>query len=148
MKYEIKKCHCFGMEFDLPLLSLMLMNFFLNAACSVITPFFPPLAVNVAGLSNFEVGLVIGMHPLSGFTFGMVMSKYLMKFGRKNVMLGSLITTILTCVGMGACYLLRDDKDSFFAVNMICRSFMGMARSGYGSATFAYAPMLWPEKVE
>lgn len=25
---------------------------------------------------------------------------------------------------------------------------MGMARSGYGSATFAYAPMLWPNKVE
>lgn len=25
---------------------------------------------------------------------------------------------------------------------------MGMARSGYGSATFAYAPMLWPHKVE
>lgn len=24
---------------------------------------------------------------------------------------------------------------------------MGMARSGYGSATFAYAPMLWPDKV-
>lgn len=24
---------------------------------------------------------------------------------------------------------------------------MGMARSGYGSATFAYAPMLWPHKV-
>jgi len=23
-----------------------------------------------------------------------------------------------------------------------------MARSGYGSATFSYAPMLWPNKVE
>lgn len=37
---------------------------------------------------------------------------------------------------------------AFFFVNLVCRSFMGMARSGYGSATFAYAPMLWPEKVE
>lgn len=42
------------------------------------------------------------MHPAAGFIFGMVMSKYLMNFGRKKVMVASLLVTILTCIGMGA----------------------------------------------
>lgn len=70
-----------------------------------------------------------------------------MNFGRKKVMVVSLLVTILTCIGMGASYFLNKSNDWFFAVNLICRAFMGMARSGYGSATFAYAPMLWPHKV-
>lgn len=37
---------------------------------------------------------------------------------------------------------------SFFVVNLVSRALMGMARSGYGSATFAYGPILWPHKVE
>lgn len=119
------------------------MNFFINAACSVITPFFPPLG-NKIGLNSLEVGFVIGIHPLSGFLFGMVMSKYLMNFGRKKVMLVSLFVTVLTLIGMGLSYLIKGTPIAFFIVNLICRSFMGMARSGYGSATFAYAPMLWP----
>lgn len=88
------------------------------------------------------------MHPLAGFLFGMIMSKYLMNFGRKTVMLWSLIVTILTCFGMGISWYLKESNTWFFIVNLICRAFMGMARSGYGSATFAYAPMLWPHKVE
>lgn len=87
------------------------------------------------------------MHPAAGFIFGMVMSKYLMNFGRKKVMVASLLVTILTCMGMGASYYLKASNNTFFGVNLICRAFMGMARSGYGSATFAYAPMLWPHKV-
>lgn len=49
---------------------------------------------------------------------------------------------------MGLSYLAKDTPTLFFIINLVCRSFMGMARSGYGSATFAYAPMLWPHKVE
>ena len=44
-------------------------------------------------------------------------------------------------------YYLKYTSTGFFISNLVCRGFMGMARSGYGSATFAYAPMLWPEKV-
>lgn len=88
------------------------------------------------------------MHPLCGFLFGMLMSKHLMKIGRKKIMLGSILTTIITLFIMGVSYNFREVKFLFFIVNVIARGFMGMARSGYGSATFAYAPMLWPEKVE
>lgn len=77
----------------------------------------------------------------------MFMSKKLMKIGRKKVMLLSLITTVITLITMGASYYLKDEPTWFFIVNLIARAFMGMARSGYGSATFAYGPMLWPEKV-
>jgi MFS family permease len=84
------------------------------------------------------------MHPACGFIFGMFMSKYLMNLGRKRVMLLSILTTIITCFIMGISYYLKYHKTWFFIVNLIARGFMGMARSGYGSATFAYAPMLWP----
>lgn len=88
------------------------------------------------------------MHPLAGFFAGMVISKFLNSFGRQKVMLLSIVVTILTSIGVGLSYLLKDSPTAFFVVNLVCRALMGMARSGYGSSTFAYAPMLWPTKVE
>ena len=41
---EVKKWKVGQLEIDVPLISLMIMNFFLNASCSVIAPFYPSLA--------------------------------------------------------------------------------------------------------
>lgn len=122
------------------------MNFFLNAACSVIAPFYPNQAKN-AGLNSFETGLVIGMHPVGGFLFGLLVAKFMVRMGRRNLMCGSLIVTVITLILMGISYYMENSHGLFLATGLIARFFMGCARSGYGSTTFAYAPLLWPEKV-
>lgn len=53
------------------------------------------------------MGLIIGIHPLCGFFFGIFISKYLMTFGRRRVMLISIIVTILTLTAMGLSWYLR-----------------------------------------
>jgi len=98
----------------LPLIALCILNFFLNAACSVITPFFPPLAEgsnvfpdNPLSVSNGVIGMIIGIHPIGGFFFGFFVSKFMMRIGRKVLMLWSLIVTVITLTAMGLCYHLR-----------------------------------------
>lgn len=145
-KFVLKTIKIGKLEIDLPLVSLCLMNFFLNAACSVIAPFYPAVA-SEAQLSAFEIGLVIGMHPVGGFIFGLIVAKFMVKLGRRNLMWGSLVVTVLTLVLLGVSYYMTSNSGLFLAVGLISRFFMGCARSGYGSTTFAYAPLLWPEKV-
>lgn len=55
------------------------------------------------------MGLIIGIHPLFGFLFGIFISKYMMTFGRRTVMLVSIMMTILTLVAMGLTWYLRFD---------------------------------------
>ncbi len=49
---------------------------------------------------------------------------------------------------LGASYYLNNHPNWFLAVGLISRFFMGAARAGYGATTFAYAPLLWPDKVK
>jgi predicted MFS family arabinose efflux permease len=145
-KFVLKTCKVGNLVIDLPLVSLCAMNFFLNAACSVIAPFYPNQAKN-AGLNSFETGLVIGMHPVGGFLFGLLVAKFMVRMGRRNLMWGSLVVTVITLILMGTSYYMEKSHGLFLAVGLLARFFMGCARSGYGSTTFAYAPLLWPEKV-
>ncbi len=66
------------------------MNFFLNAACSVLTPFYPPIAIK-RGLDAKIIGLVFGAHPVGSTIFSMIFGKYMMQIGRKNLMTYGLI---------------------------------------------------------
>ena len=152
--FTTRKLRLGKIEIDLPLIALCLNNFFLNAATSVIAPFYPPLATGQnreygvpLRLGEGAVGLVIGMNPVGGFLFGLVVAQFMQKLGRRPIMLVSLITTVLTLVGLGLSYYLNKSDSAFLAVGLITRFFMGAARSGYGATTFAYAPLLWPNKV-
>lgn len=84
------------------------------------------------------------MHPVGGFLFGLIVAKFMVKMGRRNLMGGSLIVTVMTLILMGVSYYTEGISSLFLIIGLVARFFMGCARSGYGSATFAYAPLLWP----
>lgn len=87
------------------------------------------------------------MNPVGGWAFGYVAGKFLMKFGRKNMMFWSIIVSAITSLAMGWGYLLKDYPNWFMTVSMASRFFMGMGRSGYVSTAFAYAPIIWPNQI-
>jgi MFS family permease len=152
----MKKWRLGKAEIDLPLIALCLNNFLLNASTSVIAPFYPPLATGSntryhlphLHLSSTSVGFVISMNPIGGFIFGVLVSQFMQKIGRRNLMWISLFTTVITLIMLGASYYLNNHPNWFLAVGLISRFFMGAARAGYGATTFAYAPLLWPDKVK
>mmetsp|Transcript_121397 Transcript_121397/g.170710 ORF Transcript_121397/g.170710 Transcript_121397/m.170710 type:complete len:173 (-) Transcript_121397:1129-1647(-) len=149
---KMKSIYIGGKKIDLPLIGVCTINFLLNAATSVILPFFPGLAEGQIGekklnVSPFMVGMVIGVNPIGGWIFGFIAGKILMIFGRKKMMLLCLFVSAITITAMGMTYLLQDNQALFLTVALTSRFFMGMARSGYGSTTFAYAPILWPHKT-
>ena len=94
------------------------------------------------------VGLVVGINPVGGWLFGLFIGKYLVKIGRRKVMLISLIVTVITLFALGLTYELRFHSNWFMVVSLVSRFIQGMARSGYGSTSFAYCPLLWPNKIE
>jgi len=53
--------------FDGNLVALSMMNFFLNAAVSVITPFYPPIALD-KGVSQFMIGFIFALNPIGSFS--------------------------------------------------------------------------------
>jgi MFS family permease len=89
------------------------MNFFLNAACSVISPFYPSLASGSLykpsrlKLTDLEIGLVFSMHPVGGFLFGLVVAKFMEQIGRRTLMWTSLVVTVITLIALGLSYYLR-----------------------------------------
>ena len=56
--------------FDGNLVALSVMNFFLNAAVSVITPFYPPIALE-KGVSQFMIGFIFALNPIGSFSVSM-----------------------------------------------------------------------------
>lgn len=55
----------FGLDGNLVALSTM--NFFLNAAVSVITPFYPPAALS-KGVSQAMIGFIFALNPIGSFS--------------------------------------------------------------------------------
>lgn len=62
-------------KIDKPLICFCALNFFLNAAVSVIAPFYPPLAKDKAHVSVSTIGYIFGLNPIGAFFFSLVMGK-------------------------------------------------------------------------
>lgn len=70
MKGKTKKS-----SIDQPLICFCALNFFLNAAVSVIAPFYPPLAKEKAHISVSMIGYIFGLNPIGAFFFSLVIGK-------------------------------------------------------------------------
>lgn len=68
-----------------------IVNFILNAAVSVIAPFYPPLAHDEAGVSIKVIGYIFSLNPVGAFTFSLVFGKYMSLWGRKRCMIIGLV---------------------------------------------------------
>lgn len=79
---------------DLNLLCFCLINYFLNAAVSVIIPFYPPLAHSV-GLSMTEIGYILAINPLGGFLFSIALGSKMSLWGRKFCMVLGLVIPMI-----------------------------------------------------
>ena len=96
------------------------MNFLVNAAISVIAPFFPPLATIDRGQSHSEVGIIFGALPVGSFIFAIFIGVMLAKLGRKKVMLISVVTMVISVTLFGIVYLIKNDT-WFFLVSLFSR---------------------------
>lgn len=87
---------------------------------SMMGPFYAPEATVVKGLSHTYAGLVIAASPLSSFFFSMIIGKMMSKWGRKKVMIISLIIFILLQIFFGLIGLINN-KYLFLACSLIIR---------------------------
>jgi MFS family permease len=78
-------------KIDKPLICFGVLNFFLNAAVSVIVPFYPPLAKEKAHVSVSTIGYIFGLNPIGAFFFSLVIGKKMAHWGRKKCMLIGLV---------------------------------------------------------
>ncbi|KAL4482772.1 hypothetical protein ABPG72_022332 [Tetrahymena utriculariae] len=128
------------------LIALSVMNFFLNAAVSVITPFYPGIA-NDKNVNQTLIGLIFALNPIGSFSVSLSIGQMMGFLGKKNLMFYGLIIQVLTIVTFGVVYYI-DNEGAFIAVSMIARFFQGASRSCYGAATFGYVPQLWPDSIQ
>lgn len=77
------------------------MNFFLNAAVSIIIPFFPPLATNEHSISAGVVGLIMSCSSIGSFSSTFTAGKMMSVWGKKNMMVIGLIFQTLVVLMFG-----------------------------------------------
>ena len=57
-------------------------------------------------VSTKWIGIIIGIHPVGGFIFGLFVAKFMSQIGRKKMMIASTTITVITLVALGClCYL-------------------------------------------
>ena len=88
---------------DRNLISLSILNFFLNAAVSLITPFYPKLAYD-KGLNATVVGLVFAINPIGSFLISFYIGGMMEKLGKKSIMFWSIIIQVSTIISFGLIY--------------------------------------------
>jgi predicted MFS family arabinose efflux permease len=76
---------------DLVLLAIYLIYFMAGATYSVLAPFYPLIA-DEKGYGDTFIGIIIGIYPLVGILTSTALTRLILKFGRKELMLiGGLI---------------------------------------------------------
>ncbi|EAR96695.3 MFS transporter (macronuclear) [Tetrahymena thermophila SB210] len=132
--------------FDANLIALSSMNFFQNAAVSIIVPFFPPIAESI-GVSSTMIGLILAFNPIGSFLTSLIVGQMMGRLGKKNLMIWGLIFQSLSIASFGALSNLKNDI-AFIILSAFSRFIQGAARSAYGSSSFGYVPQLWPDSVQ
>ncbi len=133
------------MNIDFKLVSLLLLNGIINAAISIIAPFYPAEAAK-RGLSVETVGFVFAALPFGGFFFSLIFGKYMRFWGRKKLLL---IGMILLIIGF-LIFALIDftfNKEIFLAFSVIGRVIQGLGLSAYTSVSYAYLPLLYSDEA-
>ncbi|KAL4432974.1 hypothetical protein ABPG74_005347 [Tetrahymena malaccensis] len=131
---------------DANLIALSSMNFFQNAAVSIIVPFFPPIAESI-GVSSTMIGLILAFNPIGSFLTSLIVGQMMGRLGKKNLMIWGLIFQSLSIASFGALSNLKNDI-AFIILSAFSRFIQGAARSAYGSSSFGYVPQLWPDSVQ
>ena len=49
-------------------------------------------------VSSGWIGIIIGIHPVGGFIFGLFVAKFMSQIGRKKMMIASTTITVITLV--------------------------------------------------
>ncbi|KAL4476625.1 hypothetical protein ABPG72_000784 [Tetrahymena utriculariae] len=132
--------------FDANLIALSSMNFFQNAAVSIIVPFFPPIAESI-DVSSTMIGLILAFNPIGSFLTSLVVGQMMGRLGKKNLMIWGLVFQSLSIASFGALSNLKN-KIAFIILSAFSRFIQGAARSAYGSSSFGYVPQLWPDQVQ
>ncbi|KAL4476627.1 hypothetical protein ABPG72_000786 [Tetrahymena utriculariae] len=131
---------------DANLIALSSMNFFQNAAVSIIVPFFPPIAKDI-GVTPTMIGLILSFNPIGSFLTSLVVGQMMGRLGKKNLMIWGLIFQSISIASFGALSNLKNDT-AFIILSASSRFIQGAARSAYGSSSFGYVPQLWPDSVQ
>jgi len=134
------------MAFDAILFGLFSLNFFINAANSVLAPFYPNEAI-AKGVSKSLIGIVFSAHPICSFFFSLVLGKMMKLWGRKRILTISLILQAIGLILFGVVINI-DSYSIFITISVIARGIQGIGLGAYGSIAYAYLPLLYPNSVE
>ena len=133
------------MAFDSVLFALFTLNFFINAANSVLAPFYPNEAIS-KGLSTGLIGVVFSTHPICSFFFSLILGKMMKSWGRKRILTISLLLQAIGLILFGSVVHIND-YSLFIFISVLARGIQGVGLGAYGSIAFAYLPLLYPETV-
>ncbi len=133
------------MAFDSVLFALYSLNFFINAANSVLAPFYPNEAIS-KGLSTGLIGVVFSTHPICSFFFSLILGKMMKSWGRKRILSISLLLQAIGLMLFGS-VIHFNDYSLFVFISVLARGIQGFGLGAYGSIAFAYLPLLYPKSV-
>lgn len=134
------------MAIDSVLFALYALNFFINAANSVLAPFYPTEAKS-KGVSPALIGVVFSTHPICSFFFSLLLGKMMKFWGRKKILTISLIMQAIGLIMFGLVINIKQ-YDLFIVISIIARGIQGIGLGAYGSIAYAYLPLLYPKTVE
>ena len=134
------------MPFDQTLFGLYSLNFFTNAANSILAPFYPDVALG-KGIGTDIIGYIFSSHPIFSFLFSLLIGKMMKFWGRKRILVLGLLFQSLGLVTFGA-VIHVEDKIPFILISALARIIQGIGFACYGSIAYAYLPLLYPETVE
>lgn len=133
------------MQIDWKLLGLLFLNLIINAAISVIAPFYPREA-GKRGISSDIVGFVFASLPLGGFAFSLIFGKYMRFWGRKKILFLGMFLLIIGFI-MFALIDLTLNTTIFLTISIIARMIQGLGLSAYTSVSYAYLPLLYSDEA-
>lgn len=134
------------MTIDQRLLGLYSLNFFINAANSILAPFYPDVAID-KGVSKDIIGFIFSSHPIASFLFSLLLGKMMHFWGRKKILILGLLLQSLGLATFGAVIHIPN-KYLFIAISVVARTTQGIGLACYGSIAYAYIPLLYPDTVE
>lgn len=134
------------MPIDQRLLGLYSLNFFINAANSILAPIYPDEAME-KGVSKDVIGLIFSSHPIASFLFSLILGKMMNSWGRKRLLILGLLMQSIGLATFGS-VLYINNLALFISISVVARIVQGIGLACYGAIAYAYIPLLYPDSVE
>lgn len=130
-------------------LTIILAELFYGASYTMLLIFFPPLAYEI-GLSESQIGLVIGATGLGGLLVSFAYQKLLCILPRSA--LWAISNIIVACVSILFAFIfhfevLTNNTWLFFTVAFLAKFIMGFSRSGILTLNMSTVGILYPENM-